>query len=69
MYWLLRCLFGVRNEKALVPAIYHKFLVWEMDSNRHRNRIFQRSESFLDNFFPKSLVVYLKKGPQQKVAS
>jgi len=69
VYWLLRCLFGVRNERALVPAIYHKFLVWEMDNNRHRNRIFQRSESFFDNFFPKSLVVYLRKEPQQKAVN
>ena len=63
------CLFGVRNELALIPAIYHKFLVWEMDSNKTRNRIFQRTESFLDNFFPKSLVVYLKKGPQEEAKS
>ena len=27
IYWLLRCIFGVKNENALIPSIYHRFLV------------------------------------------
>ena len=58
IYWLLRCLFGVRRENALIPALYHKFLTWEID---RKSRFFDRLERFLDHFFPKSLVVYLRK--------
>lgn len=62
IYWLLKCLFGVRNENALVPRIYQKFLVWEMDNER---KLFRAMEGFLDNFFPKSVVLYLQKPAQQ----
>jgi ubiquinone/menaquinone biosynthesis C-methylase UbiE len=65
IYWLLRCLVGVRREKALLPRLYHKFLVWETDNKTRRYRYFRRIEGFFDNFFPKSLVVYVKKVPPQ----
>jgi len=63
VYWLLRCLFGVRREKAFVPALYHKFLTWEIDK---KSRFFQRMERLLDHFFPKSIVIYLRKEPERE---
>jgi len=57
-YWLLRCLFGVRNEKALVPSLYHKFLVWQIDS---KSGFLSRLEGLFDHLFPKSVVVYVRK--------
>jgi SAM-dependent methyltransferase len=66
LYWMLRCLLGVRNEKALIPNLYHRFLVWETDNKTRRYHFFRRVESLFDPFFPKSLVVYVKKMPQQK---
>lgn len=63
IYWLLRCLVGVRREKAILPRLYHKFLVWETDNKTRRYRYFRWLESLFDPFFPKSLVVYVKKMP------
>jgi SAM-dependent methyltransferase len=57
-YWLLRCLFGVRNEKALVPSLYHKLLVWQIDS---KSGFLSRLEGLFDHLFPKSVVVYVRK--------
>lgn len=61
VYWLLRCLFGVRNEKALIPALYHKFLAWQIDKE---SVLLNRVEAFFDRLFPKSVVVYLRKAPR-----
>ncbi len=68
VYWLLRCLHGVRNEKALIPRVYHKFLAWELDS---KSWFFRRLESVFNHIFPKSVVVYVRKEPQpvREVAS
>ena len=60
VYWLLRCIFGVRNEEALIPRIYHKFLAWQIDSE---SGFINRLEGIFDLFFPKSVVVYLRKSP------
>ena len=64
VYWLLKCLVGVRDEQALLPRIYHKFLAWEMDKDRW---FFRKLEGFLDNFFPKSMVFYLQKPVREVV--
>ncbi len=64
IYWLLKCLVGVRDEQALLPRIYHKFLAWEMDSERW---FFRKLEGFLDNFFPKSVVFYVQKPVEEEV--
>jgi len=61
VYWLLRCLFGVRNEKALIPALYHKFLAWQIDTD---SGWLNRLEALFDRLFPKSVVVYLRKAPR-----
>jgi hypothetical protein len=58
VYWLLRCLFGVRNEKALIPRLYHKLLAWQIDSD---SSVLNRVERFFDRLFAKSLVIYLRK--------
>lgn len=59
IYWLLRCVFGINNDGALIPSLYHRFLVWDLKTRT-------RPVRFLDNvcnrFFPKSVVVYAKKG-------
>ncbi|MDY6893425.1 MAG: class I SAM-dependent methyltransferase [Chloroflexota bacterium] len=61
IYWLLRCIFGVRREKALVPSLYHKFLAWEITN---KNWFFVRLEGLLDHLFPKSVVIYTHKKPK-----
>lgn len=58
VYWICRCLFGVDNEKALIPSLYHKFLVWDIKTN---SRPVRWLEGFLNRFFPKSIVVYAGK--------
>jgi len=57
-YWISRSLFGVRNEKALIPALYHKFLVWDIYKNTKPVRLI---DDFLNKFFSKSLVLYTRK--------
>lgn len=57
-YWISRSLFGVNNEKALIPAIYHKFLVWDIHKNSKPIRLL---DNFLNKFFSKSLVLYARK--------
>jgi len=58
IYWLLRCIFGVKNEGALVPSIYHKFLVYQIET---KSRFVRLVEGFCNFFFPKSLVIYTRK--------
>jgi ubiquinone/menaquinone biosynthesis C-methylase UbiE len=57
-YWISRSLFGVTNEKAIIPALYHKFLVW--DIYRHTRPV-RLIDDFLNKFFSKSLVLYTRK--------
>jgi 2-polyprenyl-3-methyl-5-hydroxy-6-metoxy-1,4-benzoquinol methylase len=57
-YWISRCLFGVNNEKALLPSLYYKLLVWDINNERLTTRLL---DSFLNNFLPKSLVLYARK--------
>jgi SAM-dependent methyltransferase len=66
VYWLLRCLFGVRNEKAFIPALYHKLLTWQIDKE---SRFLYRVEGLFDRLFAKSLVVYLRKTGHRQTAT
>lgn len=59
IYWLLRCLFGIKNEKALIPSLYYKFLVWDLKTKSKLIRLF---DDMLNHVFPKSIVVYAQKG-------
>jgi len=61
-YWISRCLFGIKNEKSLVPSLYHKFLVWDIKTKSKPIRLL---ESLLNRFFPKSVVFYASKNYQQ----
>lgn len=55
IYWISRCLFGVNREKALIPSLYYKFLVWDIETKSKPIRLL---EDLLNHFFPKSTVVY-----------
>jgi SAM-dependent methyltransferase len=55
-YWMLRCLVGLHNEKARIPAAYRKFLHWSLFSLPLRI-----IEKALNYFFPKSIVLYAQK--------
>lgn len=57
-YWWLKCLFGVRDEEARLPALYHRFLVWDIERPRRWVRALER---LLDPVLGKSLVLYLTK--------
>ncbi|MFN2390195.1 MAG: class I SAM-dependent methyltransferase [Actinomycetota bacterium] len=57
-YWWLKCAFGVRNEDAFVPRLYHRFLVWDLMT---RPPAVRRIERALDPLLGKSIVVYLRK--------
>ena len=57
-YWWLRCLFGTKNEDAVVPKLYHRFLVYDL---MHRPWWSQTAERMLNPVLGKSLVVYLDK--------
>jgi ubiquinone/menaquinone biosynthesis C-methylase UbiE len=57
-YWISRSLFGVENEKALIPALYYKFLVWDINKKTRPVRLI---DNFLNKFFSKSLVLYTRK--------
>jgi len=58
LYWMLRCLFGIKKEDARVPALYHRFLEWEM---RGDHRFFRALEAFIDRFCPKSVAIYARR--------
>ena len=61
-YWISRCIFGIDNEKALLPALYHRFLVWDI---YHKKKPVRLLEDFLNKFFSKSTVVYACKPQKQ----
>ncbi|MDY7019583.1 MAG: class I SAM-dependent methyltransferase [Chloroflexota bacterium] len=61
-YWISRCLFGIKNEKSLIPFVYHKFLVWDIKTKSKPIRLL---ESLLNYFFPKSVVFYASKNYQK----
>jgi SAM-dependent methyltransferase len=55
-YWMLRCLVGLHDEKARIPAAYRKFLHLSLFS-----RPLRIIEKVLNYFFPKSIVLYAQK--------
>ncbi|MBN2099591.1 MAG: class I SAM-dependent methyltransferase [Dehalococcoidia bacterium] len=63
VYWLLRCIFGVNNEKALVPRIYHSLLVWDLKTRTKPVRLL---DDLCNHLFPKSIVIYARKGENGK---
>jgi SAM-dependent methyltransferase len=63
IYWLLRCMFGVNNEKALIPRLYHSLLVWDLKA---RTRPVRLLDDLCNHLFPKSIVIYARKGENGK---
>lgn len=57
LYWMLKCLFGLKNEKALLPSIYKSFLDLTIISRR-----FKTFDRIFNYCFPKSIVFYAQKG-------
>lgn len=57
-YWWLKCLFGVDNDAALLPRLYHRLLVYDIMRRPLWTRL---PERLLNPVLGKSLVVYLHK--------
>jgi SAM-dependent methyltransferase len=57
-YWWMRCLFGTENERALLPRLYHRLLVYDIMRRPWWTRT---AERLLNPFLGKSLVIYLGK--------
>lgn len=55
-YWLLRCIFGLHREKALIPRLYKKLLDWSITS-----RSLKPFDLLFNHIFPKSIVFYARK--------
>jgi SAM-dependent methyltransferase len=55
-YWMFRCLSGLHDEKAKIPAVYRKFLHLSLFSGPLRF-----SENLCNYFFPKSIILYAQK--------
>ena len=57
-YWWLKCASGVRDEQAPLPKLYHRLLVWQIES---RSRAMDAVERALNPILGKSVVVYADK--------
>ncbi|HEX9896468.1 MAG TPA: class I SAM-dependent methyltransferase [Dehalococcoidales bacterium] len=57
-YWFLRCLFGINREKAFIPSLYHRFLVWDIETGAKPVRFLEKA---LNPAFGKSVVLYARK--------
>jgi SAM-dependent methyltransferase len=57
-YWILRCVFGIKKEKAPIPSLYNKFLEWDLRTN---HKFFRWLESLLNHLCPKSVAIYARK--------
>lgn len=57
-YWWLRCLFGIKNDRAPPVRLYHKLLVREMTNPKGAAAAFGR---LMDPVMGKSVVFYFKK--------
>ena len=57
-YWWLKCAFGIENESAVVPSLYHRFLVWQITK---KPPLVDAVEHVLDPVLGKSLVLYARK--------
>lgn len=57
-YWWLKCAVGVDNDRAALPSLYHRFLVWQITA---RPRPVDALERVLNPVMGKSLVLYAHK--------
>jgi len=63
IYWIFRCLFGYGREKAIIPSLYYKFLVWDLKTG---TRMVRFIDDFLNHIFPKSIAFYASKVPGER---
>nr|MDO8080737.1 class I SAM-dependent methyltransferase [Candidatus Freyarchaeota archaeon] len=56
IFWMLKCLCGLKNQKALIPAFWEQILIFSM-----RIKLLKKIENFWNNLFPKSIVIYTRK--------
>ena len=54
-YWILRCVFGIKKENAPIPALYNRFLTWDLRTN---HRVFRWLDRLLNHLCPKSVAIY-----------
>lgn len=59
IWWVLRCAFGLPNDRAIVPRVWLKVVI-EPAMFRH-SKFWDRVERICDWFFPKSVVAYGRK--------
>ncbi|MEX2236728.1 MAG: class I SAM-dependent methyltransferase [Dehalococcoidia bacterium] len=64
LWWILRCAFGLPNERAIVPRIYLKAVI--EPAMFRQSKFWDRVERVCDWFFPKSVVVYGRKPREAK---
>lgn len=57
-YWMLRCVFGIKKENARIPAVYNRFLEWDLRTN---HRFFRWVEGLLNHLCPKSVAIYARR--------
>ena len=57
-YWWIKCAVGPRRDEALLPRLYHRFLVWDLTARPPVTRLLERA---LNPVLGKSVVVYLDK--------
>ena len=61
-YWLLRCVFGLNNDKAFIPSLYNKFLMRNVEENRRPYRLVEDVMNLVGfPLYPKSVAVYAVK--------
>ncbi|MEX2705322.1 MAG: class I SAM-dependent methyltransferase [Candidatus Freyrarchaeum guaymaensis] len=56
IFWMLKCLCGLDNQGALIPALWEKLLIFSTQI-----KLLKKIENFWNNLFPKSIVVYTRK--------
>ena len=56
--WWLKCAFGINNDDAKIPSLYHRFLVWDIKKGSAWVR---KLEGALNPLMGKSLVFYAEK--------
>jgi ubiquinone/menaquinone biosynthesis C-methylase UbiE len=58
IYWWSKGLFGLKNEKAVIPSAYYKFLVWDIYT---QHKYTKWMENGLNKVIPKSTAIYCRK--------
>lgn len=59
IWWILRCAYGLPNDRAIVPRVWLKVVI--EPAMFRRSKFWDRIERVCDWFFPKSVVAYGRK--------